>query len=176
MTTVTQDVIKELINTYKENTPIFISEIKNHFNKEEIPKIYVYLNRLIKTEQLKTYSNGIYYKGHITKEDIIEKKYIKDDNNIYGYYIKDFLVSNICSKGTSYYNKTLDIKIKRPSIKITNDNYKYLELLDKIRYNDITKEEVYILIKENNISLKELFTYISKTKNKNLLSKIYDQK
>jgi len=174
MTKVTQEVIKELINTYKENTPIFISEIKEHFNKQEMPKVYVYLNRLIKTDQLKTYSNGIYYKGHITKEDIIEKKYIKDDNNIYGYYIKDFLVSNICNKGTSYYNKTLDIKIKRPRIKITNDNYKYLELLDKIRYNDITKEEVYIFIKENNINLGELFTYAKISKRKKSIERLYN--
>ena len=169
---VTSEVIKELINTYKENTPIFISEIKKHFNKEEIPKIYVYLNRLIKTEQLKTYSNGIYYKGHITKEDIIEKKYIKDDNNIYGYYIKDFIVSNVCNKGTSYYNKTLGIKIKRPRIKITNDNHKYLELLDKIRYNDITKEETYTFIEQNNLTIKGISKYANISRQNKYLNKL----
>ena len=40
MTKVTQEVIKELINIYKENTPIFISEIKEHFNNRPTKNLF----------------------------------------------------------------------------------------------------------------------------------------
>jgi len=47
MAKVTHEVINKIIDEYEENTPIFISEIKEYFDKEDMSKVYVYINRMV---------------------------------------------------------------------------------------------------------------------------------
>jgi len=157
MMKVTSEFVKEFIGKYRDDVPIFVSEIKEYFGKEEMAKVYVYINRMVKSGELKTFCSGVYYKGHISRSDVIDKKYIKNNGIVFGYYVGDMVVSNVCNKGSSYYNRTLGVKVKRPRVLINNDNYKYLELLDNIKYGYIKFEEVSKFISNNNLCYEEFF-------------------
>ena len=169
MAKVTHEVINKIIDEYEENTPIFISEIKEYFDKEEIDKVYVYINRMVKSGELKTFCSGVYYKGHISRSDVIDKKYIKNNGIVFGYYVGDMVVSNVCNKGTSYYNRTLGVKVRKPRVIINNDNYKYLELLDNVRYGFI--KDIHRHMEDNQLSYRVLMKYARVSKNKNIINK-----
>ena len=177
-----KEILTNYINDYKYNEPILIEEIKEYFKsvvreeeyKSTLNKLYVYLNRMINKGELNVFIKGVYYKGAITEYRIIEKKYIKDKDNIKGYLTKDSLLydlgvikskpevmtlsSNICIKGSRYKNNTLNVLIIKPRIKITNDNYKYLQLFDLVKLS-VSDEVIENFIKINNLSYKKIFEY-----------------
>lgn len=151
----------------------------------------------------KAYS-GIYYmpienifgKMAIGNRDIIHYKYITDKKgNIKGYITgaKLFnearlttqvpnvidIVSNECKNYNKYNNPNLNVVIRKPKIKITNDNYKYLQLFDLIENKDKIEIEVensdeliYRFIKVNNLDFEKIIKYAMDTKSRNVINKI----
>ena len=170
MMKVTSEFVREFIGKYEEDVPIFISEIKEYFGKDDMAKVYVYINRMVKSGELKTFCSGVYYKGHISRSDVIDKKYIKNNGIVFGYYVGDMIVSNVCNKGSSYYNRTLGIKVRRPRVLINNDNYKYLELLDNVKYGFI--KDIHRHMEDNQLSYRVLMKYANVSKS--VLTKILD--
>jgi len=79
------------------------------------------------------------------------------------------VVSNVCNKGTSYYNRTLGVKVRKPRVIINNDNYKYLELLDNVRYGFI--KDIHRHMEDNQLSYRVLMKYANVSKNKNIINK-----
>ncbi len=168
-------------------------------------KIYVYINRLVKENKLSQFIKGVYYKpikgvfGNklLNINKVIEKKYIRDDNGRKGYFMGAYLfnkiglttqipkevliVTNECPNANDYNNKNLKVIIRKPKIKINEDNYKYLQLLDilinkdniKIEVDD-EKEKIYKFIKDNKLEFEKIFEYANKINNLKPIMKLYE--
>lgn len=200
--------VLEYIEKYPLDEPIFIENIKKSIcnNNNKIYKnINVILNRLNKEGTIKNFYKGIYYKPiknifgemPLDKDKIIEKKYLKDDNNNIKGYINGAklfnliglttqvpnvinIVTNECKNNNKYRNKSLNVIIKKSKIKITNDNYKYLQLFDIINNKDKInievddyEEKIYQFIKENNLDFEKIIKYARDTKNKKAFEMLY---
>ena len=173
-----RELLIKYIDSVKNDEPIFVSDIKSYLMKKLgrekykiiLNRIYPCIERLIKRGVIRTYSSGIYYKGNITLDKIIERKYIRREEDIFGYRIGDMVVSNVCKKGSMYYNKTLGVKIKKPRMSINSRNYKYLRLLDMLYYGYNIDVEEYM--NNNNLNINELSWYAKVTRNKKAFSKL----
>lgn len=167
--------------------------------------IYVYLNRLVKEGKIVQFTKGIYYKpikGTFGKKilnvnKVITKKYIYDNKGQKGYYSGAYLfnkiglttqipkeiliVTNECPNANDYKNKNLGVTIRRPKLKITEKNYKYLQLFDILINKDNIKIEVknekkiiYKFIKDNELEFEKIFEYANLLKNIKPIKKLYD--
>lgn len=168
--------------------------------------LYVIINRLIKKNILTSYSNGIYYKSQegtfgkkkLNLNKIIEKKYLKTKDNktkgyISGSYLLNYLgfttqvpniiiiITNERPNKNIYIDKLCKVILKKPKIKITDENYQYLQLLDilenKDKINIETKKEkdlIYKYITTNNLKMEDIFKYAKLTKNKKAIDKLYE--
>lgn len=167
------EILMNYIDKYPYDEPIFIEDIKDYFknyikdNFDNVFKnIYVYINRLVKNNELVQFIKGIYYKplkgtfGNkiLNINKVIDKKYIHNENGQKGYYSGAYLfnkiglttqipkeiliVTNECPNANDYNNKNLGVTIRKPKIEINNDNYKYLQLFDILINKDNIKIEV----------------------------------
>ena len=164
--------MKYIKENYLEGEPILTKDLKKiNISYDNLRQK---LKKLTDSNQLNRIDDGVYSYGSLPKADIIiENKYIKRNNKIFGYYTKKSLfkllglntnadqieivtnefkavVREIEVAGTK-------IKIRHSKIKINNENYYILQLLDLIR--DLDK----IKIKKADLDIK-LKMYIEKYK------------
>lgn len=173
-----------LIANFDRTEPIFLSEIKGYssdYVRQE-------MKRLTDEGKLERMYNGVYYipyisilgtSGKISVKSLIDKKYVKNKNDIYGYYTGIYLLNKlgfttqnpsvyeVCSNIASTKQRRLEIDgvnmiIYKPVCKINIQNYKELQFLDLIllldKYSEIKTEEIKIKLKkyiiEEKINLK----------------------
>ena len=86
---------------------------------------------------------------------------------------------NECKNFNKYENKNLNVVIRKPKIKINNENYKYLQLFDLIENKDNIgievdnpDEMIYNFIKENNLDFEKILKYAMDTKSRTVINKI----
>ena len=179
-------------------------------NKKELDKVYaninVIINRMNSEKKIKTYSKGIYYKPTnnilgempLDKTKIINKKYLKNNNGkINGYITGEklfnqlglttqipnttIIVTNNYNRKDDYKVEYLNIILRKSKIKITNENYQYLQLIDILankdkiniknkKYNEIIYNE-YII--KNKLDFEKIIKYARETKNKKILEKLF---
>lgn len=182
------------IDTVKERDPIFISDLyKDITNRNAVETI---IKKLKKDSILREYSLNIYYKPMntpfgelgINKEKLIKRLYLKNNDEITGYVTgptiwnyyrlttqipnKRWIVSNYAKE--NYEENDLRIKLIVPKIKITNENYRILQILDVIE----DKNRMYIQdLNWNNYN--SFLQIVSKVDNDELnklinISKTYD--
>ena len=178
-----------------------------HDNFDNIFKsIYVYINRLVKEKKIIQFIKGVYYKPMkgvfgdklLDVNKVIDKKYIYDKNGKKGYFSGAYLfnklglttqvpkelliVTNECPNANLYNNKNLGVVIKKPKIKITDDNYKYLQLFDllinkddiKIEVdNEKEKEIIYKFIKDSQLEVEKIFEYANQLNDLKPIKKLY---
>ena len=187
--------IMELITEYIENVkigyPIFTSDIHDYvLNEIEDAKPLVineYINRYGKKHNdFIRYKKGIYYKcvdtvfgkTKIKYADLVKRLYLEDDDEVYGYETGPSLINNLglttqVPKYTYFATNKLQvdkvdntIKLVKPVTKVTERNYKYLQVLDVISnrfkvhievddYNFIIRKE----IDEMNLNFEQLLYY-----------------
>lgn len=175
--------------------------------KKLMKNINVLMNRLTKKNTICLFERGIYYKPiknifgiknlNITK--VIDQKYLKDKDTTIGFisgaYLYNMLglttqiskykliITNKCPNNNKYNIDKLGITIKKPPVKINNDNYLYLQLLDLLANRDkisievdeqTTKNIIYNLIKENNLQFDKIFYYAKITNNKKAIENLYE--
>lgn len=183
----------------------YIMQFYKEADKEKIfNNIKEILNRLNKDNYIKTAFKGIYYipKKNVFGElplannKIIQYKYLTDkQGNIKGYITGANLfnkvglttqvpnvidiVTNECKNNNKYNNKNLNVIIRKPKIEITNDNYKYLQLIDLIENKDNIYIEVenideiiYNFIQENELQFEKILMYARITNSKAVIEKI----
>lgn len=182
----------------------FKNKIQDNF-ENKFKTIYVYINRLVKENKLSQFIKGIYYKPKqgtfgnkpLNINKVIEKKYICDNNGMKGYFAGAYLfnkiglttqipkeiiiVTNECPNGNDYYNKNLNVTIRRPKITINEENYKYLQLLDILTNKDHInievedeKDIIFNYIKENNLDIEKIFEYANKINNIKPIMRLYE--
>lgn len=193
-----EPIFIEDIKTY------FQKYIKDNFTKA-FKTIYVYINRLVKENKIVQFMKGIYYKptkgifGNkvLSTYKVINKKYICDEKGIKGYHSGAYLfnkiglttqvpnetliITNECPNKNEYKNEKLGVVIRKPKIKITNDNYHYLQLFDILNNpDDINievenpKQLIFKFIKENNLDIEKIFKYAHQTNNFKAIKKLYE--
>ncbi len=165
-----------LLDNFGENEPIFLNtiEIRGVSNTNLRQQI----KKLTDAGKIKRFDTGIYfipkksifYSGtQLSKEKVIEKKYLYDENNRCG-YITGLMFANQMGLTTQVpmvyevvTNKaTKDVReasiassrvlVRKPRTTITDENYKYLQFLDLLKdidsYAEITGENLQIRINE----------------------------
>ena len=201
------DELKENEPIFIEDINDYVCEV---YKKSDIIKIKkninVIMNRLNNEKKIKTFYKGIYYKPQknifgempLDKDKVIRKKYLEDKKgNIKGYIsgAKLFnklglttqvpniteIVTNEATGINKYNNKKLNIIIKTPKIKLNNQNYLYLQLIEiianKEKINIESKNYYEIImkfIKENNLDFEKIIKYSRETKNKKVMDVLYE--
>ena len=181
------NIVSYLKDIYGYGTPIFLKDIR--IGRKSKTAIRKELSRAVKEKKIIRRSQGVYYfkenkelARELSFEDIVEKKYIKDDFgikgleiNTYGYYSgQTFLnmigisqqvpaVLEITTNNTSckriYHSGKYRAILRKGKTIINHSNYKALQFFDMIS-DFLTVEE----IREN----KELLSnYIKRFLNKN---------
>ena len=201
-----KDIVIEHIDTYGNNVPIFMDDIKEYVlknindniaEKQIINNINVIIHRLLEKNILKTKYRGIYFKptktlfgeSTISNKDLIERKFLLDKNNNVNGYITGAKLYNMIGLTTQVPNITdivtneckyhkisydiLRVNIYPPKIKVDNENYLYLQLIDIIENKDDVNIEtnnfyeiIFKIIDDNNLSFEKLIKYARITNNK----------
>lgn len=188
-----------------EDIKDYIMQFYNADDKEKVfNNIKAILNRLTKENIIKTAYKGIYYipKTNIFGEmplairKIVQYKYLVDKfGNVKGYItgatlfnkvglttqvpnIMD-ITTNECKNYNKYTNDYFNTTIRMPKIKITNENYKYLQLFDLIENKDNINIEVdnadeiiYKFIQENKLDFEKILKYARETNCRKAIEKI----
>lgn len=179
-----------LIEKYGRNEPIFLTDIS--YENYSKPWIMKKIKALCESGELIRYEKGIYYiptntvfgKSILNPYKVIEKKYIKDDKNTFGYYSGLTLQNrlkmstqnpNIIEIYTN--NETTNIRnvvvggqkvmLRKARTAINNSNSAVLSFLELM--NDITprsldedkKGRIIDYIRQNNIRKNDIITYAS---------------
>ena len=198
------ELIIEYIDKIEIGVPIFTSDIQEYvLNEIHTAKLLVineYINRYEKNnDSFVRYKKGIYYKSIDTyfgkskiKQNELERRlYLEDKNDVFGYETGPSLINRLglttqVPKYTYYAtNKNrLEkcnnmIELVKPMIKITKDNFKYLQILDVIsnKYNiefevDNPNKIIKNVIVENNLEFEGLLYYATFYKDNGIYKKI----
>ncbi len=182
--------------------------IMDFYDEAEKLKVYnnikTILNRMNKEKIIETAYKGIYYipkenvfgKMLLGNQDIIQYKYIMDKKgNIKGYITGAHLfnqlhltsqvpniidiTTNECKNFNKYKNENLNVIIRKPKIKITNENYLYLQLFELIENKDNINIEatnyddiIYNFICQNKLNFEKIIKYAMDTKSRTVINKI----
>ena len=201
------DRLKENEPIFIEDISEYVSKVDKKNDIIKIKKnVNVIMNRLNNEKKIKTFYKGIYYKPQknifgempLDKDKVIRKKYLEDKKgNIKGYIsgAKLFnklglttqvpniteIVTNEATGINKYNNKKLNIIIKTPKIKLNNQNYLYLQLIEiiankeKINIENKNYNEIIMkFIKENNLDFEKIIKYSRETKNKKVMDVLYE--
>ncbi len=185
----------------------YIMQFYKNAEKEKIfNNVKEILSRLNKENYIKTAFKGIYYLPKknafgelpLANDKIIKYKYLTDkQGNIKGYITGANLfnkvglttqvpnvidiVTNECKNNNKYYNKNLNVIIRKPKIEITNENYKYMQLIDLIENKDNVYIEVetfdkiiYDFIEQNKLQFEKSIMYARITNNKVVIKKMIE--
>ncbi|MCD7809550.1 MAG: hypothetical protein LUH02_09420 [Erysipelotrichaceae bacterium] len=166
------DFMKYLEDTFGVDNPIFISDI--HYNNLSKENIRQKLCRLEHYHQIKRYERGIYYiptqsifgESALDFEDVMEKKYISNNNEVFGYfsglYFENVIglttqmpnVLTITSNKTASKKRIIELHgrkliLYKSRLDINNENVKalqFFELFENIPLYTVNKYKYEILI------------------------------
>ena len=182
-----------LLETYGKNSPIFVSDIR--YRNSSTNYVRQQIKKLADEGKIRRYDSGIYYipseslfpSGSVlSREKVIEEKYLKDGNGRCGYY-SGLLFANqlgitsqvpagyeiVTNKTGSEYRETvlgsLKVVLKKPRVEINDDNYRILQLLDLLKNLDYygetddkeIKEKILRYMTASEIGFSDLDGYLS---------------
>ena len=163
-----------LLDNYEKSEPIFLSEI-NGYSKDYVRQE---MKRLTDEGKIERLYNGVYYipytsilgtEGKVSIKKFIEKRYLSNDDNVYGYYtgitfanMLGFTTQNpacyeICSNAATTKQRKLNVDgvnmiIYKPLVNVTKDNYKELQFLDLMinidKYSELNSRELIKKLKD----------------------------
>ena len=185
-------IVDELKKEYGLNNPILIEDFINN-EKYNYDSMRMILSRLVKSGVLRRYAQGIYYfpEANIyfgesvpSFSEILEKKYIQNKEEIYGYYTGFVILNRLglttqvpVRREVTTNKETNNLRIvnisgmeailRKPLVEVTKENVKYLQFMDIFRYAYLSeikehKEGVIKYIKENKLNREDLIKYTFK--------------
>ena len=197
-------LIDYLLNKYGTNKPILTEElVVPEISYDNLRK---QLSRYNSQGILEKYSQGVYYipketilgRSTLSIDDVINRKYITNDNDIYGFYsglsfynrlgistqvpfVYEIVTNKEKSRVRKITLKNQKIILRKPYVKINKNNYlenQFLDFINNANSNDLS-DNVDVLkkyIKDNNLNknvILDLITYYpSKTSKKLLESRL----
>ena len=86
--------LNEIKRKFNINEPIFTEELMELFSQYSRPYVFRIINEMEKTNELVRYTKGVYFipkktffgLSTITADSVVEKRYLKELNNVYGIY------------------------------------------------------------------------------------------
>lgn len=178
-----------ILRIFQPEEPILIEDISNMFPERSRYWVDNTLKAMIASGQMKRFSTGVYYipeRGSllndcISAERVIEKKYIKDDDDVYGYFSGPSLLyaMNIIdrkpdritivsnkekSRGRMVMVGNQRLYISKAPTKVDRYNYLTLKLLEAIKLtvnsdNESAKQRIYEYSRVNRIKISEVSKY-----------------
>ncbi len=178
--------VDDLKKNFKENEPIFIEDILEALEEYSRATIFRDIAKAKENDELKQYSKGIYYLpndrdySYLTDSEVIEKKYIADNDDEYGMYTGIQLLNyfNVTTQmpavleivtnkeSTRKREITMNGKkyiLRKPRTTINKDNfnaYQIMELMNNLdkdeELEELAKETIVEYISDNNVSKNDL--------------------
>ena len=182
-------MISRLFEKFGEDVPIFTDEILDIMKDYSRQRVYQLIDEAIKQERLIRYDRGVYYiptdtilgKSNISYQEVVHKKYVSNNDDVYGIYGQFFLelkfmystqfpmlTEVITNKESSKYREVFigkrKVIVKKSRITITKENvfaYMLLEFFRDINVdyfinNKYVNIEISKFIKDNNITLNDI--------------------
>lgn len=200
------DIIHHLPNgvpIYTENiAKALAKQFKLEFGKAK-GLVNVNLKRIADDNNLERYQKGIYYKAQTTPfgktklnpAHIARDVYIHKNGRIIGYETGasflnkiglttqiakyKYYATNVFKQNGSRVDKKLSVVIRKPIVAVTEENYRYLQLLDAIGNKDKLpidalhpEKIIFNYIKDNNLNFEKLVAYASKYYRKETLLRV----
>lgn len=191
------EIVSSLQNKYDINNPIFIDEIRLMFNNYSKIRIAQLIQESIDSGKLARFENGIYYiptktilgNSILSTIKVIEKKYIKNDEEVYGFYSGITFMNNIglssqvpntyeimTNKESTRVRKVKvenqEVILRKSRVKINKDNYITLQFLEFITSTSIefllnNKEKIrkYFF---NNVDKNQVIKYMTEYPSKTI--------
>ena len=86
--------VNEIKRKFNINEPIFTEELMELFSQYSRPYVFRIINEMEKANELVRYTKGVYFMpkktffglSTITADSVVEKRYLKELNNVYGIY------------------------------------------------------------------------------------------
>lgn len=181
-----------LVNIYGEDTPIFVSEINIEGVNENTLRQQIM--KLTDAGKLKRFDTGVYFipgksifksGSMISAIQVIEKKYLKNKENVFG-YLSGYMLANmmgltsqvpiayevVSNNATTDYRKVTvgktKVIVRRPKVTVTKENVNALQFLDLIKDVDLyaeaegeyLKKRVLAIMGKMNVTFSALKPYL----------------
>ena len=184
------ELVKCLKTQYGENTPIFFEDIANVCSRYTRGRVYQLIDAAMNSGLLAKAGYDCYYiptttpfgKSLLNPRKVIEKKYISNKGEVYGFYtglallnsfgittqmpnIIEVFTNNEATKSRRVTINNQTIIVKRARTTINNSNYKEMMLLELFNLADIRSidaratQKIVDYMKQNNISIQGIMKY-----------------
>ena len=184
------ELVKCLNTQYGENTPIFFEDIANVCSGYTRGRVYQLIDAAMNSGLLAKAGYDCYYiptttpfgKSLLNPRKVIEKKYISNKGEVYGFYtglallnsfgittqmpnVIEVFTNNEATKSRRVTINNQTIIVKRARTTINNSNYKEMMLLELFNLADIRSidaratQKIVDYMKQNNISVQGIMKY-----------------
>ena len=184
------ELVKCLKTQYGENTPIFFEDIANVCSRYTRGRVYQLIDAALNSGLLAKAGYDCYYiptttpfgKSLLNPRKVIEKKYISNKGEVYGFYtglallnsfgittqmpnVIEVFTNNEATKSRRVTINNQTIIVKRARTTINNSNYKEMMLLELFNLADIRSidaratQKIVDYMKQNNISIQGIMKY-----------------
>lgn len=184
------ELVKCLKSQYGENTPIFFEDIANVCSGYTRGRVYQLIDAAMNSGLLAKAGYDCYYvptttpfgKSLLNPRKVIEKKYISNNDEVYGFYtgvallnifgittqmpnVIEVFTNNEATKSRRVTINNQTIIVKRARTTINNANYKEMMLLELFNLADISSidaratQKIVDYMKQNNISIQGIMKY-----------------
>ena len=184
------ELVKCLKTQYGENTPIFFEDISNVCSGYTRGRVYQLIDAAMNSGLLAKAGYDCYYiptttpfgKSVLNPRKVIEKKYISNKGEVYGFYtglallnsfgittqmpnVIEVFTNNEATKSRRVTINNQTIIVKRARTTINNSNYKEMMLLELFNLADIRSidaratQKIVDYMKQNNISIQGIMKY-----------------
>ena len=184
------ELVKCLKTQYGENTPIFFEDIANVCSRYTRGRVYQLIDAAMNSSLLAKAGYDCYYiptttpfgKSLLNPRKVIEKKYISNKGEVYGFYtglallnsfgittqmpnVIEVFTNNEATKSRRVTINNQTIIVKRARTTINNSNYKEMMLLELFNLADIRSidaratQKIVDYMKQNNISIQGIMKY-----------------
>ena len=184
------ELVKCLKTQYGENTPIFFEDIANVCSGYTRGRVYQLIDAAMNSGLLAKAGYDCYYiptttpfgKSLLNPRKVIEKKYISNKGEVYGFYtglallnsfgittqmpnVIEVFTNNEATKSRRVTINNQTIIVKRARTTINNSNYKEMMLLELFNLADARSidvqatQKIVDYMKQNNISIQGIMKY-----------------
>ena len=159
-------VLYRLIEEYGYNEPILLKKVKiTELSQDSVRQAF---SRLASKGLLERFSSGVYYvptdtpfgKSRLNPKKVYEKMYIRDGENIFGYYtgltfmneiglttqvpnLVEIVTNNDRSRGRIADIGYVKVRVRKSEVEVNKENVKtlqFLDLLRQVRVQDLSEE------------------------------------
>lgn len=184
------ELVKCLTTQYGENTPIFFEDIANVCSGYTRGRVYQLIDAAMNGGLLAKAGYDCYYiptttpfgKSLLNPRKVIEKKYISNKGEVYGFYtglallnsfgittqmpnVIEVFTNNEATKSRRVTINNQTIIVKRARTTINNSNYKEMMLLELFNLADVRSidaratQKIVDYMKQNNICIQGIMKY-----------------